>query len=351
MAHEWDRGVLTASSWHGLEEIGVMADDTAMIAHGERSGAWPLALSFETVHTASGLVAPGRAVVAKYLEHAPRCLAINGSRFNATTPESWRSLVKAAVAAGAKPTGCFSLREGTRILATFEVGHSNGVRTNLVMCDAFDGSMYLTGGFSSTRVVCANTLSVALRSDGDGMAKLRHTASLEEKINRLREGIASAIVSGDKVRDAYYKAEQTKLTKDQAIAVFDRLFPEAPEGSSKTAITRAENERNDGRRAMWDKVNNVGPTLATIWNAATYLVDRNVDGSSRQTRGGDSLDSLLFGSRGERIQQIQETIDIVMNDGTIVAMNVEQATAVGIGANMLGDLLSRPMTPSDPNAN
>lgn len=25
MAHEWDRGVLNESSWHGMEEIGVFA--------------------------------------------------------------------------------------------------------------------------------------------------------------------------------------------------------------------------------------------------------------------------------------------------------------------------------------
>lgn len=41
MAHLWDRGVLNASSWHGLEELGTFADAQAMIEHGERTGAWP----------------------------------------------------------------------------------------------------------------------------------------------------------------------------------------------------------------------------------------------------------------------------------------------------------------------
>ena len=39
MSHEWDRGVLNASSWHGLEEIGVMASAEDIIDAGERTGA------------------------------------------------------------------------------------------------------------------------------------------------------------------------------------------------------------------------------------------------------------------------------------------------------------------------
>ena len=31
MSHEWHRGVLTTSSWHGLENIGAMPDAGAMI--------------------------------------------------------------------------------------------------------------------------------------------------------------------------------------------------------------------------------------------------------------------------------------------------------------------------------
>ncbi len=53
MSSEWHRGVLTASSWHGLEDIGVMADDQAMIAHGESSGAWPIAIRFADVFATS----------------------------------------------------------------------------------------------------------------------------------------------------------------------------------------------------------------------------------------------------------------------------------------------------------
>src|SRR5678809_981078 len=47
MAHLWDRGVLDASSWHGLEELGTFSSAADMIAHGERTGAWPVAVQLK----------------------------------------------------------------------------------------------------------------------------------------------------------------------------------------------------------------------------------------------------------------------------------------------------------------
>jgi hypothetical protein len=336
MAHEWHRGVLTASSWHGLEEVGVMADEGAMIGAGERSGAWPVSLRFDTLKTASGLVAPGRAVVAAYAGHPEACLSVVGDRYRATTPEEWRGLVKAATAAGAKPTGAFALRDGSRVLATFEVGQTNGLRTQLVVADSFDGSMRLTCGFSSIRVVCANTLSAAMSVDGEDMAKLRHTRSLETKVNVLAAAIADTVKKGDRVREAYHATEATHLTKQQALDVFDKLFPPAPEDADRAAQTKAENVRKDARRAMWRAENNVGPTLATMWNAATWLVDRTATGEARPTRGGSALDSLLFGSRGERVQEIQTMIEVILKDGTTQAMPAADALAIGADAQSVG---------------
>ena len=324
-----------------------MADDVAMIGHGETSGAWPVSLRFDELRTPSGLVAPGRGIVATYAEHPEACLSVVGARYHATTPEDWRMLVKAATAAGAKPTGAFALRDGSRVLATFEVGTSNGLRTQLVMADAFDGSMRLTCGFSSIRVVCANTLSAAMSADGAGMAQLRHTASLETKVNILAESIGTAVEGGDKVRTAYHAAEELRLDKDSAIAIFDKLFPSAPEDAERAAKTKAANVRADARRAMANGVNNAGPTLATLWNAATYLVDREANGETRKTRGGDLLDSLLFGSRGDRVSEIQTIIEVVLRDGTTKAVTAQDAIGMGadprqVGAKVIADLTSRP---------
>lgn len=97
--------------------------------------------------------------------------------------------------------------------------------------------------------------------------------------------------------------------------------------------------------AMRDPVNNVGPTLATVWNAATYLVDREVNGTSRKTRGGSAIDSLLFGSRGDRVSEIQTMIEVILRDGSIQSVPASEALAMGanpssVGRSVLDEMLA-----------
>lgn len=349
MAHEWHAGVLSSSSWHGLEEVGVMADADGAIGAGERTGAWPVALDSESVKSDSGLVCPDtRAIVANYADASRRVVGVVGNRYNATTPDGWRSLVKAACLAGGKPIGAFALRDGSRVLATFDLNGvgTSGIRTQLVVADAFDGSMKLTCGFTSVRVVCANTLAVALKQDGAGMAALRHTASLEEKVKVLAGAIGDSVQQGSRVRDLYARAESTQLDRTQAQAVFDALFPSAAKDASKAAITRAENVRAEARKAATLPVNAAGGgTLATLWNAATWIVDRKADGSARDTRSGEALDSMLFGPRAERVNEIQTLIEVLLRDGTRELMTASDAIASGVdkqqvGAKILEEILA-----------
>lgn len=341
MAHEWDRGVLATSSWHGLEEIGVMADAAAMVARGEDSGAWPTALRTAPLTTPCGLKASVDALVGSYASHADRILGVNGGRYRATACAEWRDLCHAAVAAGAQPTGAFSLRSGSRVLATFEVGTSNGMRTQLLLADAFDGSMRLTAGFTTIRVVCANTFAAAMGQDGSGMAQIRHTASLESRVRVLEESIGTAVKSGDRVRSTFAAASDRVLRGEDARKAFDLLFPPAAEGTSLNAATRAENARTDARLAAAKAINRAGNTsgnLGTLWNAATYLVDRTVKGTLRGEADDDgaAIDSLLFGRRGERLAEIQTVIETIMADGSIRSVNAGDAVAMSIDPTTVG---------------
>jgi hypothetical protein len=341
MSHEWDRGMLNASSWHGLEEVGVMADAQAMITAGELTGAWPVSLYGDELFTAtSRLAAPMSAIVGRYAQHPERVLGVVGDRYRATACEEWRSLVQAACAAGAQPTGAFSLRDGSRVLATFEVGLANGLRTQLLIVDAFDGSMKLMCGFVTIRVVCANTLAVGLRRDGKDMAALRHTASLEEKVKLLAANIGQAVESSGKVRELYQRAEKVYLTEAAARTAFDALFPRAAKDASPRAVTMANKARREARAAAQLAVNKVGDgpcNLATLLNTGTWLVDRTAEGEFRDTRGeSDALESLLLGSRADRVQEIQGLVEVILKDGTVEKVTGHEAIVMGIDPNLVG---------------
>lgn len=313
MAHLWDRGVLHASSWHGLEEVGTFTDAPSMVEHGERTGAWPTEVRIADMvcrfDSCTFPVESHGAVLASYRSEPARVVGVVGSRYEPTTPESWRELVKAAVMAGAQPTGAFSLDNGRKVLGTFQVnGTDGGIVTNLLLADSFDGSSHLTVGTTSVRVVCANTLAMAMGQDGAGMAKLRHTSSLNDRVTALGAAIGDAITTGKKLREAFSRAAEMRLTRERADAILDELFPPAPADAAPGVVTRAQNARDEVLRAMRLDVNQLGSTLGTIWNAATYIVDRHVDGTARQLRSGDPLMSLMFGSRGDRVAEIQSVM-------------------------------------------
>lgn len=339
--------MLNASSWHGLEELGVFTDAASMIAHGRRTGALPAKLDFAALRTPCGLEARKRAVLAYYEAHAARVVGEVGDRYTALSPEGMAGLIEAAVQAGGLPTGVFSLDDGRKIVATFEVGQrTDGISTQLLISDSFDGSTSLKVGKTSVRVVCANTLARAFSQDGRGMAKLAHTASLSEQVQILRGEMASALKSSETFCALYRKASDTILTREAAKVAFDALFPEAPEGASKALVTKLENARHDARKAATLAINQVGAqrgNLATLWNAATYLVDREANGRPRSARGGaEALDSLLNGQRGRRVDEILNVVEVIMRDGSVQQMAVPEFAQRESAKNDFAALLAGP---------
>ena len=344
MAHEWHKGVLTQSSWHGLESVEALPDAAAMIARGEQTGAWPTKVGLEKMRTTSGLEVPGSAVVADYLDGSRVAHSAVGNRYKPLDTNEWRETVRAAVAAGAKPAGAFSLRGGSRVLATFEIpggNHGSGLVNFLNIVDALDGSLMHIAGGSTVRVVCANTLAMAMgHTSGDaarrGFATIRHTASINDRVESLREAIDVHIKTGEKVRDTYKASRETKLARPDAEAIMAALFPlptEEQQKSSPKLASKLTNAHTAAIRAAGRAENNEGPTLATLWNAATWLVDRDESGKARQCRGGaDRLDSMLFGTRAERIAEIQKVIEVVLTDGTTKLMSATEAASHGVGA-------------------
>lgn len=87
-----------------------------------------------------------------------------------------------------------SLRGGKRIwiLAALkdgvaEVAKGDAIKSHVLLAHAHDGSLAIRMGFTKTRVVCANTLAVALRSDKGNLVTVRHTKGAKAKLEKARE--------------------------------------------------------------------------------------------------------------------------------------------------------------------
>ena len=320
-----------------------------MLAAGRETGAWPIGVALRDMFsTSENLKVPGKAVVAKYLNGDLKALAAVGDRYQPLAPEgpeSWSELVRAVTEAGGRPTGAFALRDFTRVLATWEVGDRNGFVTNFHLGDSYDGTIETTLGKSDTRIVCMNTFSSAMTQWGAEWARIRHSGDMAVKVRAMREAVGVAIKEGKEIRALYQQARDRSLTREQAESVLDQLFP-IPEGKG-ARVTRASNKRAEAVRSMKRSENWEGANLASVWNAVTWDVDRDSQGNGKPTRGDSSpLDSLLFGTRAKRVEEILGVIKVILKDGTEVDMPIGEfalkQTEMGQGSSDLAGLLGSP---------
>ncbi len=134
----------------------------------------------------------------------------------------------------------------------------------LLLASSHDGTMALHGGLTPTRVVCMNTLNLALGRTIQNTFKIRHTSGADRKVNEARRalGISYAYLDGFEVEVEKLMNQPVTDAMMEAI-VLDVL----PESDSKRAETRREPERNIIRELWYDKAGNVGRFHGTGWGA------------------------------------------------------------------------------------
>jgi phage/plasmid-like protein (TIGR03299 family) len=93
-----------------------------------------------------------------------------------------------------------SLRAGRRVWImakvctadTVEVVAGDPIDPYVLLCHGHDGSLALRVGFNPVRVVCQNTLRMAL-DEGEGLFTLRHTSGLSTGLVSIREALAEQV--------------------------------------------------------------------------------------------------------------------------------------------------------------
>lgn len=87
-----------------------------------------------------------------------------------------------------------SLREGSRIWVLAKlardpivVAPGDEVLKYLLLSHSHDGSLAVRVGFVPRRVVCQNTLSMAIRSDASKLIRVKHTKEVHENLANIRE--------------------------------------------------------------------------------------------------------------------------------------------------------------------
>lgn len=207
-----------------------------------------------------------------------------------------------------------------------------------------DGSIASTWDMVDTRVVCANTLRVALGrggKDAQTRVKVKHTSDSDAKFHRVVKIMAGAVESADDLKAKMTVLAERMVTKETMEETFNKLFP-VKDDQSKLSKTRREGMLNEILLSYELNDNNAFPTQRgtayNLLNAITNYTD-HVRGT-RKTDGRTELqarsESALFGSG---VQVKQDALEIILQTTANAPLKTRTVYSVPDVPSVPGSLL------------
>lgn len=195
-----------------------------------------------------------------------------------------------------------ALDDGKRIWALantgdeFSIMGQDKVKSYLLLATSYDGSMATKAMFTSVRVVCHNTLTLAYGKDSKGAISVRHNTDFDHNAVKIDLGIYQNQLSTLQ-EDANHLATKGISKEHAAIFVFDLL--KEREESIEDVSTRKGNIINNivslyHGNGMGADYRSAKGTLWGLVNAVTQYVDHeqgnNVNNRFRNAQFGKGAD-------------------------------------------------------------
>jgi phage/plasmid-like protein (TIGR03299 family) len=245
--------------------------------------------------SASSLTYPGQKVLYRSDSKCP--LSVVSDRYKVVQPdeilEFYRDLSEIS---GFEMETAGVLRGGRTIWALAKTGQSVALKGNdvtngyVLLATACDGTLATTAQFTSIRVVCNNTLAVALET-GRGAVKVKHSTKFNAQTVKRELGIS--VATWDEFMYRMKALSERKVKTTEAFNYFVEVFAVpsgAPAGyTNERAMKKAMSLYEGAGRGA--ELSSAKGTAFGLLNAVTEFVDHERRAKSADHR----LDSAWFG--------------------------------------------------------
>lgn len=205
---------------------------------------------------------------------------------------------------GARWETAGSIKSGTVVFGSLALeretiidkdGVGDRVNSYLLVHTSHDGSLAIQASITPVRVVCQNTLNMAVGTRGKSAKqsfRIRHTQTVDGKIAAAREALGLAHLYMDEFDKQAQELFAAEVTDKKFFEIITAAYPK-PEVDSKGSVTKWENKI--------DVINDIysGPTQVgikgTAWGAYNAMTER-LDWF-RNPRGGNA-ESVLAAASG-----------------------------------------------------
>jgi phage/plasmid-like protein (TIGR03299 family) len=197
-------------------------------------------------------------------------------------------------------------------------GVADKINTYLLVNTSHDGSIAIQASITPVRVVCANTLNLALGNRGRGGSvkqsfKIRHTQTAQGKVAVAREALGLANAYMDEFSKMANNMIQTEITKAQFDKIVDLAYPMPKDDAKKVSITKHANKIDLINEIYVGQFND---TIAgTAWgalNALTERLDWHRAGRKGQTEtilsGASGFDPVINAEKNRLMKVVQSVM-------------------------------------------
>ena len=293
-------------AWHGLGTVFTEEVSTAQMLKKAKLDKWNVRL--EDVEIPAGMDSDkGYSFVVRdnpFIKGNKDVLGVVGERYVPLQNEELFDFADNILDAGGRWETAGSIKNGRVVFGSLALeretvldpsGVSDKVNTYLLVNTSHDGSIAIQASITPVRVVCANTLNLALGKGNRGVKqsfKIRHTQTANGKVQAAREALGLA----NKYLDEFDKMANEMIQNEVSKAKFDEivlaLYPK-PEKDSKGAVKKWENKLDIINSIYVGSTN--GMIAGTAWGVANALTER-LDWY-RSSRGGNN-ESILASASG-----------------------------------------------------
>ena len=210
------------------------------------------------------------------------------------------------------------LRDGRRVWMLLrlpdelKVGTGDSLRPYLLLFNSHDASSPLRAVLTTIRVVCQNTLNLAMGVAGNEGVTIRHRGELAAQVSQARTTLGLAHRRLKTFGEEVIAMKAVPMTGGRLERYFESVLPVL--GDRPTQRERANRAKAIERLNVnfSDSTNTVGGMRGTLWaalNAATEYADhqRRFRGASPATKAENRLDSIWFGSANDFKQSAYRT--------------------------------------------
>ncbi len=166
----------------------------------------------------------------------------------------------------------------------FKINKNDVVQKYLLLSNSHDGNSAVSVKFTPIRVVCQNTLAIAL-NEGE-TTRIKHITSMHTKLDDVQMMVEDIVLVYHSIEEKFKEMALHKISKPKLEQYFNGIYPIIDIKDVKTASQMAKRETNIGihkklirnfEEGSGVKELGISGTLWAAYNAVTQYIDHPAD--------------------------------------------------------------------------